>query len=113
MKVFIIGTLSALFALTAFAQTYGKVKTATQEEKIILCEAVKDQLETEFADAAVDAIKCGKRSFKSRVITEGIVEVTGRVPFTSPNREYKLTCTVAYDAGKAAGENLIGEPVCK
>lgn len=111
MKKLTIATLTALFTISAFAQTIGKVEKAAKQEKLILCKSVERQLEILHADASVDITKCTKGKIIRRLITEGIVEVRGQVPFNSPERSFVLSCSVAYDASNK--DELIADPTCE
>lgn len=106
----IIATIIALSSLTAFAQVSTKAQPASKKDKQILCKSVDKQLEADAADAAVDLTKCLKTKMTSRLVSEGIIEVTGKVPFNSPSRNFTSKCSVSYDV---LNDELIAEAACE
>ncbi len=100
----IVGLL--LLSTTVFA---GPKQKASQAERMFLCQAVNAVLEEGSVDAALAEGACSSLAkISSKLVTEGVRQVTGKLRFNSPSKKgYYLTCSAAY-YGQATVENIIG-----
>lgn len=108
MKSLLIG-ITLLSSFSAFSQVSGEVTPATKKEKAILCKSIAKALKGSYLDIAVDSSKCLKTKMTSRLVSEGILEISGKVPFNSPERSYKIECSVSY---YALNNELVAKPSC-
>lgn len=103
-------TLSLMFSVTAFSQDLGKASPASKKDVRILCKSIEELQENEASDEAVDLEKCLKTKMLSRTVSEGIVEVKGRILFNSSDRSFKRNCEVSY---YILTSQIIAEPLCQ
>jgi len=107
MKNIMIVSMTALFSLSAFSKSDSS--PSLKVEKSILCTSVEKQLIEQSSDFVVDMAKCLKTKMSSRLVTEGIIEIKGKVPFNSPSRKFTSNCSVSY---YALTHELVAEASC-
>lgn len=105
----LIVTFTLLSTTSVFAQIPGKKLPASKQEKAVLCKAIDKSLADGALDFAVDLKKCLKTKMKTRVVSEGILETSGKIPFNSPERKFDLDCEVSF---YALDNKLVAEPAC-
>jgi hypothetical protein len=90
----------AAAVLTSSFSAFAKGEKASNAEQTLLCQAVSQLGEITYADMALDEASCqSNENVVSKLVTEGVRVVSGKLKFRAPSRpEFELTCTVAYYA---------------
>ncbi len=102
----VFGAVLALSAVSSSAFSFEKAK---RSERTLLCTAIDQLMEEQSVDAAIDLRAClTNTNITSKLVTEGIRLVSGKLKFNSPSRHsYTVECEVAY-LGTPTIENIVG-----